>query len=70
MATGTVNTDALKKRIYDGLKQGRFGSPDDLVDVSDGDEGNVHVVVVSRKFDDMRYQEKEDLLWQELSNHV
>ena len=65
-----MNIDALRRRIYDGLKRGRFGSPDDLVDVSQGDEGMVHVVVVSRKFDDMRYQDKEDLLWRELESQV
>ncbi len=65
-----MNTDALKKRIYDGLKRGSFGAPADLIDVSDGDEGVVHVVVVSRKFDDMRFQEKDELLWQEVAKHL
>ena len=34
-----------------------------MVDVSDGFRDNVHVIVVSRKFDNMREKEKEDFLW-------
>jgi len=56
----------LKTRIKGLLKGGYFPDPDDLVDVSDGDDDNVHIVVVSRKFDGLRFQEKNDLIWGEL----
>lgn len=50
----------LKKRIYDTLKR-EF--PNDTVDVSDGYRENVHVLVVSRRFDKCRNErEKEGLL--------
>jgi stress-induced morphogen len=55
-----VTSDPLKKKIYDTLKK-HF--PDDTVDVSEGWEKNLHVVVVSRKFDGLREREKLDLLW-------
>jgi hypothetical protein len=59
--------EALKTKIHDVLKCGYFNGPDDLVDVSDGSDGFVHVVVVSRKLDGRRSREKDDLLWSELS---
>lgn len=59
--------DSLKQKIHDVLKQGYFKAPDDLVDVSDGSDGEIHVVVVSRKFDGRRLKEKNDLIWSELT---
>ena len=41
----------LKEKIYDSLKPGYFNEATDLVDVSDGFDDLVHVVIVSRKFD-------------------
>lgn len=57
-----MDTEALKRKIYDTLKGGDFSSPDDLVDVSDGTEGYVHLVVVSRKFDGRRVQDVDDMI--------
>lgn len=37
--------------------------PRDTVDVSDGYQDNIHVIVVSRKFDGMTERDKTDLLW-------
>jgi hypothetical protein len=37
--------------------------PHDTIDVSDGYQQNIHVVVVSRKFDEMRERDKQDFLW-------
>ncbi|MFQ5492464.1 MAG: hypothetical protein ACE5GE_17280 [Phycisphaerae bacterium] len=37
--------------------------PNDTVDVSDGYRENIHVMVVSRRFDDMVEQEKHAWLW-------
>jgi stress-induced morphogen len=54
---------ALKTKIHDVLKEGYFKDTNDLVDVSDGPDDSIHVVVVSRKFDGHRMKEKNDLIW-------
>jgi stress-induced morphogen len=53
----------LKKKIRDALRGAYFKDPDDLVDVSDGPDDSIHVVIVSRKFDGRRMKEKNDLIW-------
>ena len=53
----------LKQKIRDALRSAYFGDADDLVDVSDGHEDDVDVVIVSRKFDGKRMKEKNDLIW-------
>ncbi len=53
----------LKQKICDALKDAYFNAPNDLVDVSDGPEDSIHVVIVSRKFDGRRMKEKNDLIW-------
>jgi len=53
----------LKQKIRDALRGGYFKDPDDLVDVSDGPDDSIHVVIVSRKFDGHRMKEKNDLIW-------
>jgi len=53
----------LRKKIRDALKGTYFKDPDDLVDVSDGPDDSIHVVIVSRKFDGRRMSEKNDLIW-------
>ena len=50
----------VKQIIHDAFRR-RF--PRDTVDVSDGYEDNIHVVVVSREFDQMEEQQKLDLMW-------
>lgn len=62
--------DQLKAKIRDVLKNGYFSDVDDLVDVSDGFNGDVDVVIVSRKFDGRRMKEKNDLIWSELTQHL
>lgn len=62
--------DQLKQKVRDVLKRGYFSDADDLVDVSDGYNGDVDVVIVSRKFDGKRMKEKNDLIWSELTNHL
>jgi hypothetical protein len=37
--------------------------PQDTVDISDGYAENIHVLVVSRRFDGMSEQDKLDWLW-------
>jgi len=53
----------IKQKVRDVLKSAYFKDPDDLVDVSDGPDDSVHVVIVSRKFDGCRMKEKNDLIW-------
>jgi stress-induced morphogen len=66
-----VASKQLKKRIHDVLKRTYFNDSDDSVDVSDGDGDNVHVVIVSRKFDKhRRMKEKHDLIWSVLSENL
>jgi stress-induced morphogen len=55
--------DRLKQTVHDGLKQAYFTSTNDMVDVSDGPDDSMHLVVVSRKFDGKRMKEKNDLIW-------
>ena len=60
----------LKQKIRDVLRGAYFKDPDDLVDVSDGPDDSIHVVIVSRKFDGRRMKEKNDLIWSVLSQHL
>jgi len=62
--------EALKAKIEEVLKKGYFADPKDLVDVSDGLDDNIHVVIVSRKFDGHRMKEKHDLIWSDLMNQL
>lgn len=50
----------IKREIREALKR---AFPEDTVDVSDGYADNIHVLVVSRKFDAMEEQAKQDMLW-------
>ena len=43
-------TSEAKRKIRDVLRGDYFKDPDDLVDVSDGPEVSIHLVIVSRKF--------------------
>ena len=60
----------LKRRIHDVLKDGYFNDIDDSVDISDGPDDSIHVVIVSRKFDGRRMKEKNDLIWSELTEYL
>ncbi len=60
----------IKKKVYDVLKKGYFNGPDDAVDVSDGPEDSIHLVVVSRKFDGRHMKDKNDLIWSQLMQHL
>jgi len=61
-----MSPEELRAKVYRVLKGGYFSGPDDAVDVTDGWEGNVHVVVVSHKFDRKYEEEKFDLIRSEL----
>ena len=60
----------LKKKIYEVLKQGYFSDPDDAVDVSDGPEDSIHLVIFSQKFSGRSLKEKHDLIWSELMQRL
>ena len=60
----------LKQKIRDVLRVAYFKDPDDLVDVSDGPDDSIHVVIVSRKFDGRRMKEKNDLIWSVLVKNL
>jgi stress-induced morphogen len=60
----------LKQKLHDTLKGAYFKDPDDSVDVSDGPDDSIHVVIVSRKFDGKRMKEKNDLIWSVLSQNL
>lgn len=54
----------LKRRIYDALK---LEFPDETVDISDGYRDNIHVLVVSRKFDKFSEKKKMAYLWEAIT---
>jgi acid stress-induced BolA-like protein IbaG/YrbA len=65
-----VENNGLKGKVRDALKNGYFGDENDFVDVSDGYDNNLHVVVVSRKFEGKRLSEKQDLIWSQLFSNL
>ena len=62
--------EKLTNRIRNALKKGFFKGPDDLVDVSSGSNGNIHLVIDSRKLDGRRIKEIDDLIWSELTKKL
>ncbi len=60
----------LKHKVYETLKRGYFSDPDDAVDVSDGPEDSIHLVIFSRKFAGQSMKEKNDLIWDELMRRL
>jgi stress-induced morphogen len=56
---GKRNREELKRVVVEALRK-EF--PTDTVDVSDGYKENLHVLVVSRKFDGMSERQKQDML--------
>jgi len=49
------------KAILESAIRAEF--PSDTVDISDGYKDNIHVLVVSRRFDKMTDEEQRDMLW-------
>ncbi len=41
----------------------RLRFPHDTVDISDGYQSNLHVLIVSRQFDNLTATQRQDLLW-------
>ncbi len=51
--------DEIKRILEETL---RPAFPNDTVDISDGYQDNIHVLVVSRQFDEMDEREKHEIL--------
>jgi hypothetical protein len=60
----------LKKKINGVLREGYFSDPDDAVDISDGPEDSIHLVIFSRKFTGRSMKEKHDVIWAELMQNL
>lgn len=56
----------LKKKIEDILRQ-EFNE-NSTIDVSDGYQDNIHIIVVSGKFSGKSEREKQDMLWSMIEN--
>jgi len=53
-----------RQKVKEALEKAfRVKFPHDTVDISDGYEDNVHVMVVSREFDALTERQKQDLMW-------
>jgi len=52
---------ALLKSILKTALRKKF--PEDTIDISDGFEGNLHILVVSRIFDNMGERTRQAFLW-------
>ena len=59
-----------KSRVGEALRSSYFDDSKDLIDISDGLDDNIQVVIVSRKFDGRRFGEKHDLIWGNLFNKL
>jgi len=59
-ARRTRSRAELERAIVDAFRK-EF--PTDTIDVSDGYKDNIHVLVVSRKFDSMNERQKQDMMW-------
>ena len=57
----TRSRNQVKQLLREAFRE-RF--PHDTVDISDGYKENIHVVVVSREFDEMSDREKQELMWE------
>ena len=53
--------DQVKQLLREAFRR-RF--PNDTVDISDGYKENIHVMVVSREFDEMPDRHKQELMWE------
>lgn len=61
VAARSIRNRSQIKRLLEATIRKEF--PQDTVDISDGYKDNIHVLVVSRRFDEMKQQEKQDLFW-------
>ena len=61
-----------KRKIYEMLRGGRFNGERDFVDVSDGgfDREDIHIVIISRKFNGYTMTERGRIIWEEMWKHL
>lgn len=57
---GGRTRDQVKQVLY---KAFRAEFPQDTVDIADGYQDNIHVMVVSRRFDSLTERQRMDLMW-------
>jgi hypothetical protein len=57
--------DDVKQMLREAFRE-RF--PHDTVDISDGYKENIHVMVVSREFDELEERQKQELMWEIIDN--
>ncbi len=57
-----MRADPKIKKIIEELLRNEFNK-NSTVDITDGYQDNIHVVVVSRKFSGKSEKEKEDMIW-------
>ena len=62
-----ITTSGLKEQMRRAFKK-EF--PDDTVDVSEDEHGHFQVLVVSRRFDGMAEQDKQDMMWRIIDDMV
>ena len=62
--------EIAKQKIYDTLKNGYFNAAKDYVDVSNGSGDDIHIVIVSRKFEGHTMCDRVDVIWNELGKHL
>lgn len=60
MSAQTFRFEELAPKVVAALR-GEF--PNDTIDVTEGYQGRVHVLVVSSKFNDLPEHARQDLLW-------
>lgn len=60
VSEGTPHRSEIKAVLEQAF---RAEFPNDTVDISDGYQNNIHVLVVSRRFDAMAEKDKQDALW-------
>jgi stress-induced morphogen len=66
----TPEKSELKKKVRDALKNALFKDADDLVDVSDGPDDSIHIVIVSHKFNGRRLKDRDKLIWSVLTQDL
>lgn len=64
MSKRSANVQRSRESVKEILRKAfRRKFPNDTVDVSDGYQDNIHVLVVSREFDSMTEKQKQQVLW-------
>ena len=65
-----MDSETVKRRIYETLKAGYFNDDSDYVDVSNGSGDDIEIVVVSRKFEGHNRWRRVDIILDELVKHL